>query len=174
MSPRHELPTKAERDAMRDVLANPAFGAWDVAPLRLLLEWADAQEVGELPALRALRRLVRAYDTVNRPGHAAESEKRECRAARAEAEALLAGEPLAHRGPWALRHGQTPNQRIKGKAASFWLRSGHLGNTAGGEWWTWEHRHLFTKLGPASEEGTARWAQRLHGGVIVRVKGASK
>ena len=72
-------------------------------------------------------------------------------------------------GPWRIRHATHPH-----------LLKLYIARPCGDLYWAApqiperELAPLFTKLGPATEEGTARWAQRMHGGVVCRVKAGAK
>lgn len=83
------------------------------------------------------------------------------RRGRSRSRALGAG--AAFGGPWRIRHAE--RRLILVEAINpqryLWVHpSQSLGYGA---------PLVFTKLGPATEPGTARHAQRLHGGVVVRV-----
>lgn len=128
-----------------------------------MLSIAENGLTSEGPARRALRRLHSVG--VNISTLDADAWDREWDAALKEAEAVLAGGQPAPRGPWALRDA---------KRRHMWADYSPQFTDRPVGWVNVEHRHLFTKLGPATEEGTARWAQRMHGGVVVKVKGAAK
>lgn len=111
----------------------------------------------EGPALRALRRLLK-WERICASRDVTTSAIRERDAARAAAEAVLSGR-AAHQGPWRIQHATHPKL--------LWL---YIAKPCGELYWAAARvaghvrAPLFTSL------DSARHAQRLHGGVVVRCK----
>jgi hypothetical protein len=116
------------------------------------------------PARRTLRRLHEAARYA--PEYMNPPSAEELTEAIAEAERVLSGGPPARAvGPWALR---CPDEK------DMWWKVDKSDFDGNGKFGHWDPRRdvrqTFTRLGPATEEGTARWAQRLHGGVVCRIR----
>lgn len=194
------LPTKAERDRWRKpdlagMVHHPdaAIAALASRLLRLL-DWADAADGRDWYLVAGMTRderaairrvaikaeldqspmgalLLRLLDALESSAVAEKFDRDTFAAMGPEARAVLSGGQPAAVGPWALRHPTLPR---------WWFDNGLDAN---GGWWVYAegkaHRTIYEALGSRHDTpqgpapGTARWAQRLHGGVIVAARNKS-